>query len=89
VITTAAFLLAAGAANVLAGDANVAKAVAKAAPVDPAQVVLVSQETSAYEAWKSKDAEFWGTFLADKFVGWGSSGKLDNASATEEFAGVD
>ena len=30
-------------------------------------------EKSAYAAWKSKDAKFWGTFLSDKFVGWGES----------------
>src|SRR6267378_6470625 len=89
VMTTAAFVSAASAANALAGDANAAKAIEKAAPVGPTQVVLVSQETSAYEAWKSKDAKFWEAFLSDKFVGWGSSGRLDKASATKEYAGAD
>jgi len=29
------------------------------------------------------------TFLSDKFVGWGSFGKLDKASATKEYTGTD
>ncbi len=42
----------------------------------------------AYEAWKSKNANFWDTFLSDKFVGYGSSVKLDKASATKEYTGA-
>ncbi|HST09079.1 MAG TPA: nuclear transport factor 2 family protein [Terriglobales bacterium] len=89
VTATAAFVFAASAANVLAGDANAAKAVEKAAPAGPTQVALLSLETSAYEAWKSKDAKFWEVFLSDKFVGWGSLGRLDKASATKEYTGAD
>jgi hypothetical protein len=55
----------------------------------PTKDALVALEKSSYEAWKSKDAKFWGTFLSDKFVGYGSSGKLDKASATREYTGVD
>jgi hypothetical protein len=46
-------------------------------------------EKNAYEAWKSKDAKFWATFLSDKFAGWGSSGKLDKVSAIKEYTGAD
>jgi hypothetical protein len=49
----------------------------------------VALEKSAYEAWKSKDAKFWGAFLSDGFVGWGSSSRLDKASATREYTGAD
>ena len=49
----------------------------------------MSRETSAYEAWKSKDAKFWESFLSDKFIGWSSSGRLDKASAAREYAGTD
>ena len=52
-------------------------------------VALVTLEKRAYAAWKSKDAKFWDTFLSDNFVGWGSSGRLDKASATREFTGAD
>jgi hypothetical protein len=50
---------------------------------------LMALEKSAFEAWKNKDAKFWNTFLSDKFVGYGSFGKLDKASALKEFAGTD
>ena len=55
----------------------------------PAEDALVTLEKSAYEAWKSKDAKFWDTFLSDTFVGYGSSGKLDKASAATEYTGAD
>lgn len=88
VTATAAFMFAASSANVLAGDANAAKAVENAASAGPTQLVLLSLETSAYEAWKSKDARFWETFLSDRFVGWGSLGRLDKVSATKEYTGA-
>ena len=58
-------------------------------PAGPTTAALSLLEKSAYEARKSKDAKFWGTFLSDKFVGWGLSGKLDKASATKEYTGTD
>jgi hypothetical protein len=87
--TMATFVFAATVANALSGDANAAKAGEKAPPAEPTQVVLVSLETNAYEAWKSKAVQFWRTFLSDRFVGWGSSGRLDKASAEKEYAGLD
>ena len=75
--------------NTLANDSNTAKAAEKTAPGGPTKVALVTLEKSAYAAWKSKDAKFWDTFLSDKFVGWGSFGKLDKASATKEYTGAD
>ncbi len=71
--------------------ANTANAGSTAATpsVAPAQDALVALETSALEAWKSKDAAFWGTFLSDKFVGYGPSGRLDKASATRQYTGTD
>jgi hypothetical protein len=50
---------------------------------------LLALEKSAYEAWSSKDAKFWDSFLSDSFVGWGASGRLDKASATKEYTGAD
>src|ERR1700688_700921 len=75
--------------NALANNANAANTAERTAPTGPTKVALVTLEKSAYEAWKSKDAKFWDTFLSDKFVGWGSSGKLDKASATKEYTGAD
>jgi Domain of unknown function (DUF4440) len=85
----AAFVFTVCGGNTLANDANAAKAAEKTAPGGPTKVALVTLEKSAYAAWKSKDAKFWDTFLSDKFVGWGSSGRLDKASATKEFTGAD
>jgi len=42
--------------------------------VEAAVGAFVTLENSAYEAWKSKDAKFWDTFLTDGFVGYGSAG---------------
>jgi ketosteroid isomerase-like protein len=85
----AALVFTACAGNVPAGNANAANTAEKTAPAAPTKDALVTLEKSAYEAWKSKDAKFWDTFLSDKFVGWGSSGRLDKASATKEYAGAD
>jgi ketosteroid isomerase-like protein len=90
VLTAAAALVyTACARNALATNANAANTAEKTAPDGPTKVALVTLEKSAYAAWKSKDAKFWHTFLSDKFVGWGSSGRLDKASATKEFTGAD
>ena len=85
----AALVFAACAGNAPANNANAANTAAKTAPAAPTKDELVTLEKSAYEAWKSKDAKFWDTFLSDKFVGYGSSGKLDKASATKEYTGAD
>jgi hypothetical protein len=66
-------------------NSNASKTAAAAAPGKDA---LMALEKSAYEAWKSKDAKFWDTFLANNFVGYGASGKLDRASAMKEYAGT-
>jgi hypothetical protein len=71
----AALVLTACAASALANDANT-------------NAALVTLEKSAYDAWKSKDAKYWGFFLSDRFVGWGSS-RLDKASAIREYTGAD
>jgi ketosteroid isomerase-like protein len=85
----AALVFTACAGNVLANDANAAKTVEKTIPAGPTRDALVTLEKSAYEAWKSKDTKFWNTFLFDKFVGWSSFGRLDKASAKEQYAGTD
>ncbi len=77
------------AGNAPANNANAPNTAAKPEAAAPAKEVLMAREKSAYEAWKTKDAKFWDTFLSDKFVGYGSSGKLDKASATKEYSGVD
>ena len=73
----------------LANDAGASKAAGKTAPAGSPKVALVTLEKSAYAAWKSKDAKFWDTFLSNKFVGWGASGRLDKVSAKKEYTGAD
>jgi ketosteroid isomerase-like protein len=71
------------------GLAAVAALFFTAASAGPTKVALVALEKSAYEAWKSKDVNFWSAFLSNKFVGWGSLGRLDKASAIKEYTGAD
>src|SRR5439155_13277944 len=85
----AAFILATWGGNVLANNANADDTPERTASAGPTKVALITLEKSAYEAWKSKDAKFWATFLSDKFVGWGAYGRLDKASATKEYTGTD
>src|ERR1700752_4738734 len=75
--------------NAPANKANAASAAEKIPRAAPTKVPLVTLEKSSYEAWKSKDAKFWDTFLSDKFVGWSSSGRLDKTSGTEEYTGAE
>jgi Domain of unknown function (DUF4440) len=90
VLTAAASLVfTAVAGSVPGNNANVADTAERGAPAAPTKDALVALEKSAYRAWKVRDAKFWDTFLWDKFVGYGSSGKLDKASATREYAGAD
>jgi hypothetical protein len=77
------------AGHALANDGNAAKTTARTATAAATKDALVTLEKSAYEAWKSRDAKFWDTFLSARFVGYGSSGRLDKASATREYTGAD
>jgi len=88
-VATAALVLTACDGPAPANDPHAANTATKAAPTAPTMEALVTLEKSAYEAWKSKDAKFWDTFLSDTFVGYGSSSKLDKASATREYTGAD
>lgn len=87
----AAFILARCGGNVLANNANANDTTERTASTSagPMKVAVITLEKSVYEAWKSKDASFWVTFLSDKFVGRGSFGKLVKASATKEYTGTD
>jgi ketosteroid isomerase-like protein len=79
----AALVFTACAGSVPANGANAANP-EKITPPAPTKDALVTLEKSAYEAWKSKDAKFWDTFLSDKFVGNSSSGRLDKASLIQQ-----
>src|SRR5208337_4105431 len=82
-------IYAACARDAVANNENATKSAEKTAPAGPRKVAIVTLEKSAFEAWKSRDAKFWDTFLSDTFVGWGKSGKLDKMSAKKEYTGAD
>src|SRR5271170_6828156 len=84
----AVFIYTACIKDALANNANGIQSAEKTVPAGPPKDALVTLERSAYEAWKSKDAKFWDTFLSDKFVGYGLSCKLDKASATKAYTGT-
>jgi hypothetical protein len=50
--------------------------------------VLSGIEEESYRALQSKDTKFWSTFLSDKFVSWGLSGRIDKATAIREWSGT-
>lgn len=72
-------------ANTENANANAPEATAAA----PTKEALMALEKSAWEAWKNKDAKFWDDFLADNFVGYGQTGKVDKASGSKEYAGAE
>lgn len=84
-----ALVFSAGASNALAAASNAPNATAKPTPTAPTKDAMVTLEKSSYEAWKRKDFQFWDTFFSDAFVGYGSFGKLDKASATKEIIAAD
>ena len=57
-------------------------------PPAPTKDALVALQASAYEAWKTRNTTFWAGYLSDKFVGYGSPGRLDKAAAAKEFDGA-
>ena len=71
--------------NANAVNANTTKPTTAA----PTKEALMTLEKSAYEAWKTKDAKFWDTFLTDDFVGYGMTGRLDTTAAIKEYSGAD
>ena len=49
---------------------------------------LETLESKSYEAWKSGDTKFWARTLSEKFVGWGSSGRMDKRAAIPILSGL-
>ena len=79
--TMAAFVFVATVTNALSGDANAAKAGVTTGPAEPMQVALVSLETNAYEAGKSKDAQ-----PENAPFGHARSGDVPSAKTGQSFA---
>ena len=71
--------------NSTTANANAAKPAAAA----PTKEELMTLEGSAYEAFKTKNAGFWDSFLSANFVGYSSNGRLDRAAAIKEYSGAE
>ena len=50
---------------------------------------LGALEARSYGAWKARSTTFWASFLSDKFVGWGPTGRIDGAAAERALRGAD
>jgi Domain of unknown function (DUF4440) len=50
--------------------------------------MLNEREEESYRAWQTKDTSFWSGFLSERFVGWGSAGRIDEAEVAREWSGT-
>jgi len=61
-------------------------AVALSSASEPLRQTLLALERADIEAFKSKDTNFPTSYLADTFIGYGASGKIDKATASKQYA---
>lgn len=85
IVSLALFVVGFGAAS----SADVPAQATEAGRGDTAELtrVLTGLEEQSYRAWQAKDAKFWSSFLSEKFVSWGPSGRIDKAAAERELSG--
>ena len=67
--------------NANAGNTNTAKPVAAA----PTKEALMTMERAGWEAWKNRDAKWTEENASDKYVGLGTSGRMDKAAAVKSY----
>ena len=67
--------------NATAGNTNTAKPVAAA----PTKEALMTMERAGWEAWKNRDAKWTEENASDKYVGLGTSGRMDKAAAVKSY----
>jgi hypothetical protein len=75
------------AGDALANNANATKSAEEIAQAASPKLALVTLE-KRIRGLGVQGREVWDTFLSDKFVGWGTAGKLDKRSATKEYTGA-
>jgi len=83
-LVTAAFFAACGAP---AGDAPAANNANTAKPTAaaPTKEALMTMEKAGWEAWKNRDAKWTEENASDKYVGLGTSGRMDKAAAVKSY----
>ncbi len=67
--------------NANAGNTNTAKPTAAA----PTKEALMTLEKAGWEAWKNRDAKWTEENASDKYVGFGSTGRMDKAASIKSF----
>ncbi len=68
--------------NANAANANVA---AKPAAAAPTKEALMTMEKAGWEAWKNRDAKWTVDNASDKYVGLGTSGRMDKAASVKAY----
>jgi hypothetical protein len=68
-----------------ANNANAANAAAKPAAAAPTKEALMTLEKSGWEAWKNRDAKWTVDNASDKYVGLGTTGRMDKAAAVKSY----
>ena len=71
----------AGANNANTSNTNTAKPTAAA----PTKEALMTMEKAGWEAWKNRDAKWTEENASDKYVGLGTSGRMDKAAAVKSY----
>lgn len=87
--TLVIFVLGFGSASSSHIKAQATKAGGEGGSTEDLPRVLNGLEDESYRARQSKNTKFWSTFLSERFVSWGSSGRIDKAAATREWSGTD
>jgi hypothetical protein len=87
--TLVIFVLGFGSASSSHIKAQATKAGGEGGSTEDLPRVLNGLEDESYRARQSKNTKFWSTFLSERSVSWGSSGRIDKAAATREWSGTD
>ena len=84
-LVTAAFFAACGAPAVnspVANNANTTNSnTAKPTAAAPTKDALMTLEKTGWEAWKNKDQKVFQDLMSDRYVGFGTSGRVDKAAS--------
>ncbi|MGD9628834.1 MAG: nuclear transport factor 2 family protein [Pyrinomonadaceae bacterium] len=90
-LAAAAFVVACGApagnTGTAANSGNAANSNANktAAAPAPSKETLMTMEKAAWEAWKNRDAKWTEENASDKYIGFGSSGRMDKAASIKSY----
>lgn len=89
-LTAAAFIAGCGApagntGTNAANAGNAANANANKSAAAPSKETLMTMEKAGWEAWKNRDAKWTEENASDKYVSFGSSGRMDKAASVKSY----